>query len=649
MMLKKSLWLISLILVSWTYVSGTEEDAQSKAYYHFLLGSMKEYSRQYSEAIEEYKEALKYDSDASEIFSRLAYLYIQTNRMSEAVEEARRAIQKNPDNKEAHRMLGQIHMERVYLSEENQEDLKSALAEFKEVNRIDPDDEGAILTLGQLYLQNNQPELAAELLGRYLEKDPDSLTAMMSIASAFQQMNQNEKAIAYLEKCLEARPDNFYIVQQLADLYERAGDMPRALEYQRRAYKSDSKNPAITQKYVELLIKNQEFPEAISILEERSKGDRNRIEWSVLLAKTLLKSGNQEKAENTVKELLGTDPDNVDLRLALVQLYEEADRYQDALNQLNELVQKLESNPALAPDVRNADLAVVYSHLGFVTQRMKNYDSSTAYYQKAVALVQADQKAKLEFYVALNYRSQKKWDEAIAILNGLVKQDPNDTDSWEILSLVYEEKGDPESSDKVIQHLIDTHPKTSQYQLLKAERMQQREKFEESIIYLDGVLKQFPSNDQIYFLLGAASERLKKHDDAEKYFKKAIELNPRNANALNYMGYMFIDRGVRLEEAIEYVKRALEIDRNSGAFLDSLGWGYFKLNKLDLAEDNLRMALEDLEENAVVHDHLGDLYFKLGRFPEAIQQWELAIRYKDSEVDPEYIQKKIDDTRKRLP
>ncbi len=141
---------------------------------------------------------------------------------------------------------------------------------------------------------------------------------------------------------------------------------------------------------------------------------------------------------------------------------------------------------------------------------------------------------------------------------------------------------------------------------------------------------------------------MKDYDNAEEYFKQTISLNPDNANALNYLGYMLIDRGVRIEEAISYIKRALQIDRDNGAYLDSLGWGYFKLNKLDLAEDNLRMALQRLEDNAVVHDHMGYLYFKLGKFRDAIQHWEIALKSKSNEIDPQYIQKKIDDTKNRM-
>ena len=256
--------------------------------------------------------------------------------------------------------------------------------------------------------------------------------------------------------------------------------------------------------------------------------------------------------------------------------------------------------------------------------------------------------SRIDFYIALNYRNLKEYDRAIDIINTIVKNDPNKEDAWQLLSFIYDEKGDSEKSDQVIKHLIETHPNSAEYYLFKAERLQQRKKYEESITALKEAALKFPQNDQIYFLFGSAFERLKRYQPAEEHFRKAISLNPRNANALNYLGYMLIDRGEQLEEAVGYVKKALEIDGNNGAYLDSLGWGYFKLDNLDLAEDNLRMALERMRDNAVVHDHMGDLCFKQGKFRDAIHHWELAIENKDEEVDPEYIRKKIEDTRTRL-
>lgn len=647
----KKLLLSGLILATAIPIWGTtpESSERSQAYYHFMLGLMKERSQDLSAAIDQYREALQYDPKASEIFVRLADLYVQTNRVPEAVKDAQSAIQKNPNNKEAHRMLGQIYLEKMYGAETDRHDLLNAIREFEEVHRIDPQDEGAMLSLGQLYLQSNQAKLATEILTKYLERNPDSQTAIMSIASAYQQLNQPEKAISYLLKYSELNPNNIYVIQQIADAYLKAGNLPNALEFQKRAFEADSDNPTLARKYIDLLGRTQKHEEAVALLEARVANEPDKLEWIVLLAKSYQKWGKQEQAESMIKSKIASNPKDIDVALALVQIYEEGEKFPEALQELERMLQTVQSDTALDERERKTNLALIYSHMGFATQQTKDYDRSIQFYQKARTFVDPEDTGKIDFYIALNYRGQKKWDEAIALLTGITKESPTDTDSLELLSLVYEEKGDLANSDKIIDNLISTYPNSIQYALMKAERLQRREKYEDSITYLKTVLPRFPSDDRTLFLLGSASERLKRFDDAEAYFKQVIELNPQNADAYNYLGYMLIDNGSRVQEGLEYVKRALEIDRNNGAYLDSLGWGYFKLNQLELAEDNLRQAIEKLTDNAVVHDHMGDLYFQQGKFQLAIQHWEKALQNKTNEIDPQFIQKKIDDTKSRLP
>ena len=645
----KSIVFLALILAIATQAPAAQQDGErSQAYYHFMLGLMKERSQDLSAAIDEYREALQYDPRAQEIFARLADLYVQTNRVPEAVQDAEAALKKNPDNKEAHRMLGQIYLEKLYGAQTDRQDLTNAIREFEEVHRIDPQDESAMLSLGQLYLQANQPKEATEVLDKYLGRQPDSQTAIMAIASAYQQMNQPEKAISYLLKYAEYNPNNLYVVQQIADSYLKAGKIESALEYQRRAFEADSDNPTLAKKYIDLLGRSQRYNEAIALLEARISTDPDKLEWAVLLAKTYQKAGKQEQAESMMKTKIAADPNDIDLSLALVQIYEEADKFNEAIQELERILQAFQKENDVEDRQRRTNLALIYSHLGFTTQQMKDYDRSTEYYQKARGFIDSEDAGKIDFYIALNYRGQKKWDDAIGILNKLIEENPSDTDSLELLSLIHEEKGDTASSDKIIDQLISAYPNSLQYALMKAERLQRRERYEESITYLKEVAPRFPTDDRTLFLLGAATERLKRYDDAEAFFKQVLELNPQNADAFNYLGYMLIDVGNRVEEGVDYVKKALEIDRNNGAYLDSLGWGYFRLNQLDLAEDNLRQALEKLSDNAVVHDHMGDLYFKQGKFQLAVEHWERALQNKTNEIDPQFIQKKIDDTKNRL-
>jgi tetratricopeptide (TPR) repeat protein len=117
---------------------------------------------------------------------------------------------------------------------------------------------------------------------------------------------------------------------------------------------------------------------------------------------------------------------------------------------------------------------------------------------------------------------------------------------------------------------------------------QRDKKFKDAEKTLLTAEKYFKNKEGYHFMLGSMYERQKEFDKAEKTFKKVIELNPKHAAALNYLGYMLADRGVRLEESLSLIQKAVDLDPNNGAYLDSLGWAYFKLNRVNEAETYLR-------------------------------------------------------------
>ena len=136
-------------------------------------------------------------------------------------------------------------------------------------------------------------------------------------------------------------------------------------------------------------------------------------------------------------------------------------------------------------------------------------------------------------------------------------------------------------------------------------------------------------------------DKQKKFAEAEAVFRQLIAKEPDNAPALNYLGYMLAERGERLDESVDYLKRALAIDPDNGSYLDSIGWAYFKDGKLDLALDNLKRAADQLTTNSVVQDHYGDVLFKLGRFDDAIAAWTRALAGDGDSIDRGDIDKKI--------
>ena len=127
------------------------------------------------------------------------------------------------------------------------------------------------------------------------------------------------------------------------------------------------------------------------------------------------------------------------------------------------------------------------------------------------------------------------------------------------------------------------------------------------------------------------------------------------AEASNYLGYMWVDRNLNLDEAGSMIKKALEIEPDNGAYLDSLGWVYYQQGKLNDAEAPLLRAIEKIGDDPTVHDHLADVYLKMGKTKDAIAQWQMALkRYQGgaaSELDPEdvaKINKKLENARVRL-
>jgi Tfp pilus assembly protein PilF len=154
---------------------------------------------------------------------------------------------------------------------------------------------------------------------------------------------------------------------------------------------------------------------------------------------------------------------------------------------------------------------------------------------------------------------------------------------------------------------------------------------------------------------GAMYERQKKFEASEAEFRKVLKINPDNAEALNYLGYMLADRAVRLDEAYQLVKKAIDQDPTNGPFLDSLGWVYFRQGKLEEAEQMLTRALDKIGQDPTVHDHLGDVYAKLGKTRDAVAQWQASLKafhdQPSGDTDPDEmakVTKKIDDARVKL-
>lgn len=161
-----------------------------------------------------------------------------------------------------------------------------------------------------------------------------------------------------------------------------------------------------------------------------------------------------------------------------------------------------------------------------------------------------------------------------------------------------------------------------------------------AVSVLEAARRRDEKNAGLQFELGAAYERAKRFDRAEQTFREILAAHPGHADALNYLGYMLADRGARLDEAVVLISRALAIEHDNPSFLDSLGWAYVKQARLDRARDPLQRAAAALPTTSVVQDHLGELYFRLKLYREAVAAWDRALEGDRAGIDVGAITKK---------
>ena len=143
---------------------------------------------------------------------------------------------------------------------------------------------------------------------------------------------------------------------------------------------------------------------------------------------------------------------------------------------------------------------------------------------------------------------------------------------------------------------------------------------------------------QFYYGFGSTLERHGDYAEAEKYFRKCLELSPNFSRAMNYLGYMWADRGERLDEAKGLIEKAVELEPKNAAYLDSMGWVLFKLKQPREALDWLQKAIQHSEEpDPTLYDHLGDIHAALKQFDKAREAWHKSV-----ELEPnDQVKKKL--------
>jgi tetratricopeptide (TPR) repeat protein len=619
---------------------------KAAAYYHYTMAHMYEeemavYGRSdlVSKAIQEYRLAIDADPTSEFLTSALAEVYARTGRIKDAVSEAQEILKRDPKNLEAHKLLGHIYLRSLGDMQGNSGSdsvLKLAIEQYQEIIKLDPSSADDHVMLGRLYHADTQIQKAIEEEKTAIKLAPDSEEAVTTLASLYNEMGDSAKAAETLDSVPEtSRSAKLY--SALGETYSQKKDYKKAIEAYQHAIALDRDNLDAIRGLADNLDKDGQTEKALQqykiISDANPEDPRTYIQLGEIyrrLGKFDLALQNLKKAQSMVQ-----DSEQVSYDLALV--YEAQGRYDDAILTLQDLLKRTEKADGKYSQDDRENRSIFLERLGSSYAENNNVPAAIDAFQKMIPL--GDEYAERGYGLIIDtYRDNKDWQKASDEAKLATQKLPNSRRLKMVYAGQLADSGKQEEGIQQIKSLLKGNAEDREVYVNLATVYNRLKRWQEADAALDKaeqVSTKQEEKEQVAFLRAAALERQKKFEQAEDLFRKILVTNPNNPAVLNYLGYMFADHGQRLDEALGMIKKAVDLDPANGAYLDSLGWAYFKLGKYDLAEDSLTKASQHMGADPTVQEHLGDLYQKTGRLKLAAAHWERALQEWNKTVTPE--------------
>ncbi len=639
---------------------------KSEAYYHYSLGHIYEelatmYGRsEYAnQAIEEYRLAIENDPSSNYLNSALAELYAKTGRIRDAVLEAQEIISKDPGNLEARRLLGRIYLRSmgdVQAGNASAEVLKRAIEQYEAIVKLQPDSVEDHLLLGRLYRLNDQQDKAEAEFKTAVKLQPFSEEAVTTLAYLYNEQGKAPQAAQILGGIPE--PDrSARLYSALGYTYEQEKNYKQAIVAYRKAVELDHDNLDAMRGLAQNLINDGQNDAALQQYKIITDADPQDAQSYLRMAEIYRRNGNFDQALAALQKAQSFVQDSLEVSYNIALVYQAQGRFDDAAQILQDLVQKSEKADGNYSSGERNNRSIFLERLGGLYRDDDKYQQAIDTFKKMFVLGD-DSMSRGYQEIVDTYRDAKMWPQATAAAQEAVTKLPNDRNLKLTLAAQEADSGNYDKAVSQIKALLHSNAEDRDLYLTLAQissRAKRYKQAEEYVQKAEQLSTKPEEREYAWFIWGSIYERQKKYDPAEEMFKKSLGTDQRNPMVLNYLGYMLADRGVRLEEALGYIKKAVQLDPQNGAYLDSLGWAYYKLGDYDLAEANLRRASERMSTDPTVQDHLGELYAKTGRlrlaaahWERALQEWNRSVPAEIDQDDVQKVQKKLESAKMKL-
>jgi tetratricopeptide (TPR) repeat protein len=425
----------------------------------------------------------------------------------------------------------------------------------------------------------NWPE-ATRLYNLAIRLDPEEISPHWYLGNYYRQAGEYGKAIEHYI-IMSHLSESVQIYNELAQLYFNTGDTANAI----KTYQS-------------------------SVVVDGSVENRDGY---MELARLLNMTGQADSAQIVLEKYIKLSSGSIDARLSLIETFISAENYKEAQDEIEKLATEYPNRSRLL------------GQLGMLSLDINQVETAKRLFTKQADLDKAS--FVPQYYLGRIAIFENEPEQAKQHFWNMIDLIDSIPDGWINLAEIYREQDSLEMAVDVLREGLErVSAGKRDIQVYLARYYAQLERYEAVINILEGVVDTSTADIALLFTIASAHERMGNFDSSVAYFERLLKVEPEFHPALNYLGYMLADLGIRLQESKDMIERALARDSLNPAYLDSYGWVLFKMGDLGQAEKYIKQAI-DLMDNAdaVIYDHLAEIYFAQGRVEDARRVWEQAL------------------------
>jgi tetratricopeptide (TPR) repeat protein len=536
------------------------------------------------------------------------------------------------------------------------------------------------LLVAQQHMLDGEVAEALAAYQRAVAKDETSAFLQRRLAAALAQQNRLDEATVHAQRALELEPGDAETRLFLGQLHRLRHDLPAA-EATLRGEGGEPIDADAAFLLFQMYLEAGRTAEAVTAAQWLVVREPDELRGRFALSSAYQRQGKLEEADKTLRDALALDPGNLRVYGALARAARErGDRegeiaiYREVLaldpdhlptlialgesqmdgNDLEGAVATFEEIERRFPE----DMRSIV-RLGFLKYEARDFAGAARRFERAVAADPKDY--EYAFFLGVARRRMGAYDGAIAAFQSIPADHQHYVEARTQIASIHERRGDYRAALAEVELAAAREPARS-LDLYEATLRAKTGDFEGALAEMKRLLAEQPEDDELLYSIGMLYGEAKRTDEALHWMHLALERNPDNASALNYIGYTWAEQGKNLDEAERMISRAVELRPEDGYIVDSLGWvhymrakGLVEQGRLRDAQKHLDEALEHLERadkltggDPVVSEHLGDTYLLLDQKRRALERFEEAIRLEPREGEQPNLIHKFENLKREL-